>query len=71
MHRNAVNTVTDLCIRVGNIFRFQPAIDRLPCLAAVIRAKSASCLDGYENALRITAVQQDRVEAQPACARLP
>ena len=49
----------------------QSAVDRLPRLAAVVGAERARGRDGDEDPLRIARIQQDRVQAHPAGARLP
>ena len=36
VHRDPVNAVADLGSRIGDVLRREPAIDRLPRLAAVI-----------------------------------
>src|SRR5258708_34764028 len=45
--------------------------DRLPALAGVIGAERARGGDGDEDALLVLGVEQDRVQAHPARARLP
>src|SRR5438045_1764450 len=47
------------------------AIDGLPGFAAIIRAKCAGRRDRDENAIRITWIDHDAMEAHSACARLP
>jgi hypothetical protein len=41
MHRDAVNTVADLGVRVGNHFGPQAAVDRSPGLAGIVAPKGA------------------------------
>lgn len=72
MHRDAMDAMTDLRIRVGQfVLRLQAAIDRPPCLAAIISAKDARGRDGDVNAVRVFRVEKDRMDRHPARARLP
>src|SRR4030095_13615335 len=71
MHRDAMNAVADLASRIGNIKRMQAAIDRLPSLAAVIRAKRASRRNRDKDSFWVTWIENDGVQAHPAGARLP
>ena len=71
MHRDAMNTVADLGIRIGNIKRMQAAIDRLPSLAAVIGAKRASRGDRDKDSLWVTWIENDRVQTHSTGARRP
>src|SRR5436305_2085535 len=38
MHRNAMNAMSDFRLRVRNVIRMKPAIDRLPVFPAIIGA---------------------------------
>ena len=49
----------------------QSAVDRPPGLAAVVGAERARRRDGDEDPLGIARIEQDRVQAHPAGARLP
>ena len=71
MHRDAVNAMADLGIRVGDVLGLQPAVDRLPRLAAVVGAEGARGRDGDEDPAGVARIEKDRVQAQPAGARLP
>ena len=72
MHRNAVHTVADLGIRVGQlVLGVEAAVHRPPRLAGVIGPEYARRRDGDEDPLRMAPVQHDRVQAHPAGARLP
>ena len=71
VHRDAVNAVADLGIRVGNVLGLQAAVDRLPRLAGVVGAERARGRDGDEDPPRVARIQKDRVQAHPAGARLP
>ena len=69
--RDAVDAVADLGRRVRDVFATQAAVDRLPGRAAVVGAERARRGDRDEDALGIARVEQDRVQAHPAGARLP
>ena len=66
-----MHAVTDLRVRFRNALRLQPAIDRLPRLAAVVAAECARGGDGDEDAVGIRRIEQDGVQAEAAGARLP
>ena len=71
MHRQAMDAKPDLGVGIGKVFRLEPAIDRLPTLAAVVGAKGARGRDGDEHPLRIRRIEKDGVEAKTAGTRLP
>ncbi len=71
VHGDAVHAVADLGVRIGDLLRAQAAVDRLPGRAAVVGAERAGGRDRDEHALRIDRVEQDRVQAHAARARLP
>ena len=71
MHGDTVNAVADLGSRVGNVFGPQPAVDRPPGPAGVVGAERARGRDGDEDPLGIARIEQNRVQAHPAGARLP
>src|SRR5947208_9926231 len=71
MHRDPMHAVTDLRVRVRNVLRVQPAIDRLPCFPAVFGAKRAGRRDCAVNSLRIFWIEKDCVQTHAAGARLP
>src|SRR5260370_5152022 len=71
MHRDAMNAMTHLRVRIGNILRMQTTIDRLPGLAAVIGTERARRRDRDEHSLSIFRIEQNCGETHPARARLP
>ena len=71
MQGDAMHAMADFRVRIGNVLRVQPAIDRLPGFAAIIRAERARRRNRDENALRIFRIEQDRVQTHSARARLP
>src|SRR3954454_20512307 len=71
MHRDVVHTVPDLCLGVGDAFGLQAAVDRLPRLAAVRRTEGPGRGDRDVHPLRVARVEDDRVQAHAARARLP
>jgi hypothetical protein len=46
VHRDAVNAMADLGIRVGDVLGLQPPVDRPPRLACIVGAESARRRDG-------------------------
>src|SRR5207237_3951028 len=54
-----------------DVLRVEAAVDRLPRLAGVIAAEGARGRDRDEDPLGMARVDKDRVEAHPACSRLP
>ena len=71
VHRDPVNAVADLGIRIGMYWRLQAPVDRPPGLAAVVGPECARGRDGDEDPIGIARVQQDRVKAQAAGPRVP
>src|SRR5690348_13504094 len=71
VHRNVVDTMSDLCVLIGNILRSQAAVDRLPGVAAIVAAEGAGSGDCNPNSFRITGIENDGVQAHATCARLP
>jgi len=71
VHCDAVNAVTDLGGRVGDLFGLQSAVDRSPYLAAVVAPKRARRRDGDENPLRMLRIENNGMQPHPARARLP
>ena len=53
VHRDAVDAVADLGVRIGDVLGLQPAVDRPPGLAAVVGAKRAGGRDRDEDAFRV------------------
>src|SRR2546421_2816288 len=66
-----MHAVADLGVRVGDVLRVQATVDRLPDLAGVVGAEGARGRDGDVHPTRVRRIEQDRVEAHPAGARLP
>src|SRR5213592_2994121 len=71
VQRDAVHAVADLGGRIGNVLRVQTAVDRLPGLAAVVRAERARGRDRHVHPPGVRRIEQDGVEAHPAGAGLP
>src|SRR5439155_7889454 len=71
VHRDAVNAVANLGIRVGDVLGLQAAVDRLPRLAGVVAAERARSRDGDKDPLGIARVQKNGVQAHPARTWLP
>ena len=71
VHGDAVHAVADLGVGIGDVLGVQAAVDRPPGRAAVVGAERAGGRDGDEDALRVARVEQDRVQAHAAGARLP
>src|SRR3954453_11361462 len=71
MHRDVVHAVPDLGLGVGDAFGLQAAVDRLPRLAAVRRTEGPGRGDSDVHPLRVARVEDDRVQAHAARARLP
>src|SRR5713101_5643403 len=69
--RDAVHAVPNLRFRIGDVQRFQSLVDRLPGLSAVVAAERAGRGDGNKNSAVIFWIQQNRVQAHSAGARLP
>src|SRR6185369_4275152 len=72
MQRDPMHAMTHLGVRIWQfVRRLQSPVDWLPGLALVIRSERAGRGDGDKNAARVARIQQDRVQAHPAGARLP
>src|ERR1051325_4404945 len=71
MHCDAVDTVADLGIGVGEVFGLEAAVDRLPGLAAIVGAECTGGRDGNEDALGVGGVENNGVQAHAARAGLP
>src|SRR5229473_4361575 len=71
MHRDPMDAVANLRMRIGNVLRMQTAIDWLPGFAAVISAERARGRDRDEHSLSIFWIDQNRVQTHSARARLP
>ncbi len=71
VHRDAVNAVADVGIRVGDILGLQSTVDRPPRLAGVVAPEHARSRAGYEDPACVVRIQKDRVQAHPTGARLP
>ena len=71
MHRDAVHAVADLRGRVGDLLGPQAAVHRPPRRAAVVAAEGAGRRDRDEDPARVARIEEDRVQAHPAGARLP
>src|SRR6185295_5769041 len=70
MHGDMVDAVPDFRGWIGNVLRMKTAIDGLPGFAAIVRAKCTGRRDRDENAIRISRIDNNAVEAHPACAGL-
>src|SRR5690606_12209508 len=68
---DAVNAVPHVSVWIGNVFRLQSAVDRLPGLSAIVGAEGARRRDCDEYALGIGGVQKDGMQTHTACPRLP
>ena len=71
MHGDVMNAVPNFGSRIGNELRVEPLIDRFPCLAGIVRAKSARRRNGDVDPVGVARIQNDAVEAHAAGARLP
>src|SRR5690348_5187054 len=71
VHRHMMNAVANLSIGVGNVLGLQPAIDRLPRLAAIVGAKGSGGGNSDVDATGIARVENDGVQAHAAGAGLP
>src|SRR5262249_39764863 len=68
---DAVNTVADLRILIGNGLRPEAAINGLPRFPAIIGAKGSRRRNSDEHALRVAGIDQNGVQAHAAGAGLP
>src|SRR6266568_1144423 len=71
MQREAVHAVADLGGGIRDVLGVQTPVDRPPRLAAVVAAERARGRDRDVDALRVTRIEQDGVEAHAAGPRLP
>ncbi len=71
VHRDAVNAVPDFGVGVGKVLGVKAPGDRPPRRAAVVGPEGARRRDRREHAVGTARIDQDRVEAHPAGARLP
>ena len=71
VHRHPVHAVADLGVLVGDAPRTQAPVHRFPGLAVVVGAERARRGDAGVHPPRMPRVQDDRVQAHPARARLP
>src|SRR5579871_599311 len=71
MHRHVVHTMAHFSIRVRNAFGVEPAVDRFPGLPGVVGPERASGGNSYEDAIALTRVENDGVQAQATRAGLP
>ena len=65
MEGDAMDTMADLGLGIGNVVGLKALVDRLPRLAAVIGAKRAGGRNGHEHTLRIPGIDEDGVQAHP------
>src|SRR4029434_1943883 len=71
MQGDAVDAVSDLSVRVGDVLRPQSLIDRLPRRPVVVGPERTGGRDRDEHPTWRLRVEQDRVQPQPAGARRP
>src|SRR5437879_10455133 len=71
MHGDMMNAMADLCRWIGNVLGAKSLIDGLPALAAVVSAEGACGGDGDVHPLGVGRIQNNGVQAQATCARLP
>ena len=71
VHCQPVHAVPDLGVRVRDALGLQPPVDRPPALACVVGPERARGRDRGEHPAGRGRVEQDRVQAHPARARLP
>src|SRR5207245_6936084 len=71
VHRDAVNAVADLGIRVGYVLGLQSLVDRPPRLAGVVGTEGARSRDGDVHPLGVARIEKDRVQTHPTGAWLP
>src|SRR5258708_1860264 len=71
VHGDAVNAMTDLCVRFRNVLRVHPAIDWWPCFPATVRANRSRRGDRDEYPVRIFRVEKNSVQTHAARAGLP
>ena len=66
-----MDAVADLALLVRELAGAEALVDRLPSLAAIIRAECAGRGDRDDDPARVFGADQDRVQAEAAGARLP
>ena len=71
VHSDMMNAVADLSFRIGNVLRAQPLVDRLPGFAPIVGAECAGSGNGDPYPPWIARIENDRVQAHAARARLP
>ena len=71
VHRQPVHAVAHLGFRVRDAVGSEAAVDRPPRPAGVVGPERAGRRDGGEHPAGLVRVQDDRVQAHPARARLP
>ncbi len=70
-HRDAVNAVADVGIRVGDVLGLQSTVDRLPRLTGVVAPEHARSRDGDEDPAAVARIQKDSVQAHATGTWLP
>ena len=72
MHCNAMHTMPYIGVGIRQlIFRVDTLVDGTPCPPPVVGPERAGGRDGDVEALRIVPIQDDRMQAHSAGARLP
>ena len=71
VHGQAVHAVADLGVVIRDALGVQATVHRLPGLAGVVGPERARGRDGREDPPGPGRIQEDRVQAHPARARLP
>ena len=71
MHREVMHAVADFGIRVGDALGVQPAVGRLPGLAAIVAAEHPRGRYRNEDALSVGRVDNHGMQAHPSRPRLP
>src|SRR6266851_10434071 len=71
MHGEAMNAVTDLGRRIGDLLRTQAAVRGPPAFARIIGPESSGGRNGDEHPIAVGRILNDRVQTHPAGARRP
>ena len=71
IHREPMDAIADLGVGIGEVFGFQPAVDRLPCRSAIVGAKRSGSGDRHIDPLRIRWIKQNRVQTHASRPRSP
>src|ERR1700726_3723284 len=71
MHRNVMNAVANFRVGVRNSFGLQSAINGLPRFSGIVRSKGTRCRNRDDYSIGIFLIENDRVQAQAAGARVP